>query len=98
MKGMKGCSSFRIWSRAQAVVARVSALAAFVGAVQQRLGEFEIPVAEHVTDEMIGGAGRIVEAQGFDRRGDIGGRLRRLGHDPLIDGLRHRRRIETRHA
>ena len=28
MKGMKGCSSFRIWSRAQAVVARVSALAA----------------------------------------------------------------------
>ena len=28
MKGMNGCSSFRIWSSTQAVVARVSALAA----------------------------------------------------------------------
>ena len=56
------------WSRTQAAVARVSALAVFVRAVQHRLDEFEIPVAEDIPDEVIGGARRFVEAQGFQMR------------------------------
>ena len=67
MNGMNGCSSLRISSRAQAAMARVSSLAAPSGPVQQRLRQFEIPVAIDVPDEAIGGAGRLVEAVGFDR-------------------------------
>ena len=40
-------------------------LGAFVCAVEERLDEFQIPVAVHIPDEMIGRAGRIVEAQRF---------------------------------
>ena len=53
MKGMNGCSSFRISSRAQATMARVSALAGAVLAQQHRLCELEIPVAIDVPDEAI---------------------------------------------
>ena len=38
-------------------------LGALVRAVEQRLGELQIPVAEHVIDKVIGGAGGIVETQ-----------------------------------
>ncbi len=56
-----------------------------VRALQQRLGELEIPVAENVPDEAIGGIGRIVEAIGFDRRRHLGDRLGRLANDPLVE-------------
>ena len=53
MKGMKGCSSLQISSSTQAIVARVSALAGVVRALQHRLGQLEVPVAEHVPDEVV---------------------------------------------
>ena len=48
MKGMNGCSSFRIWSSAQAVVARVSALAASsspdsIGLISSRYQSQNVP-------------------------------------------------------
>ena len=67
MKGMKGCSSFRIWSRAQAAVARVSAFGTLVAPLEHRLGDLDIPVAENVIDKVIGGIGGVVEAIGLDR-------------------------------
>ena len=42
-----------------------------VRALQQRLGELQIPVAEDVPDEAIGGGRRVVEAIGVDRRADL---------------------------
>ena len=39
-----------------------------LAALQHRLGELQMPVAEDVPDEAIGGVGGVVEAIGFDRR------------------------------
>ena len=87
MNGMNGCSSFRIWSSTQAVVARVSALAASSLAVEHRLDQLEIPVAERAPDELVDGAGRLVELVGLDAGRDGRRRALDLAGDPAVDGL-----------
>ena len=69
-------------------------LGGLVGAVQDRLGELQIPVAECVPDEMIGRVRRIVEAVLLDGFGDGGGRALRFAGDPAVDGLLRAGRVE----
>ncbi len=76
-KGMNGCRSFRIWSSAKAAVAWVSALRRRVLAGQDRLGQFDVPVAEGAPDEVVGGVRRFVELVVLDRPGHRGRRRAR---------------------
>ena len=65
-----------------------------VRALQERLGEFEIPVAKNIPDETIGGVGGVVETIGFDRRGDFGNGLGGLADDPAVERDLDSSRIE----
>ena len=56
-----------------------------VRALQQRLGEFEIPIAENVPDETIRGVGGIIETIALDRRRHLGNGLRGFADDPAIE-------------
>ena len=62
MNGMKGCSKLQDAVEHPGGGVAGFALFDFAIAVQHRLDEFDIPVAEHVPDEMIDRARRIVEA------------------------------------
>ncbi len=66
-----------------------------LAALQHRLGELEVPVAEHVPDEAVGRVGRVVEAVGFDRGAGLGDRLGGLAEDPAVERLARRLRIEA---
>ena len=57
-----------------------------VASGQDRLDQLEIPVAVDMPDEVIDGAGRLVEAEGFERFGHGGCRPLALAGDPAIDG------------
>ncbi len=72
-------------SSTQAQVSRVSCFSASVAAVQDRLDEFEIPVAEHVPDEMVDRACGVIEAIGGEAGVDLGGGARGLADDPFVD-------------
>ncbi|GJE71505.1 hypothetical protein CHKEEEPN_3051 [Methylorubrum podarium] len=58
-------------------------------ALQHGLGEFEIPVAEHVPDEAVGGRRRVVEAVDGDGVGHLRHRLGGLGERPGVERLGH---------
>ena len=74
------------------MVAWVSAFAAPSGlALQQGLGELQMPVAEDAPDEAIDARGGVVEAVGFDRAGRLRSRLRRLAQDPAVQRRARRR-------
>ncbi len=60
-------------------------LAGLVLAHEDRLDELQIPVAVDVPDEVIDGAGGLVEAEGLERLGDGGGRALGLAGDPAVD-------------
>ena len=67
MNGMNGCSSLRRSGRAHRRPSPASRPCAGPSrALQHRLGELEIPVAEHVPDEAVGRVGGVVEAVGLD--------------------------------
>jgi hypothetical protein len=67
----------------------VSALAArLVLALQQRLGELQIPVAEDAPDMGVDRARRVVEAVAGQRRVDRLAQPRGLADDPAVDRLR----------
>src|ERR1700730_3004649 len=53
--------------------------------LQKGLHQLEIPVAENIPEEAIGGIGGIVEAIGFDRLGDLPKHLRGLVEYPAIE-------------
>ncbi len=80
---------------------RRSARFGFRGAIrpgQDRLDEFQIPVAIHIPDKTIERTGCIVELIGFDRRRDLPAGFRRLVRDPAIERLFGVMRIEFRTA
>ena len=64
--------------------------------LQQRLGEFEIPVAIAVPDELVKFVGRLVEAVTLDGGPDSRFELRELADDPAVDPAPVGRRIEVR--
>ena len=66
-----------------------------VAAGEDRLDQLEIPVAEDVPDELVDGAGRLVEAVGLERLGDGGERALALAGDPAVERHLRRRRIEV---
>jgi len=73
-------------------------LGAAVGALQHRLGQFEIPVAEDVPYEAIGRARGFVELVGLDRLGDLAHGPAGLVRDPAVERFLRRRRVEARHG
>ncbi len=84
MNGMNGWSRTRIWSSTQPAH-RAGFLAAFFAALQDRLDEFEIPVAEAAPDELVDRVRRPVEPVIGQREVDRLYRLHRFGDDPLVD-------------
>ncbi len=96
MNGMNGCNSLTISSRAQATIARRLGLGIAIGSDENRLHQFEIPVAIDVPDEAIGRVGGIVEAIGLDRCRHLARRLRRFMRDPAIERQLRAGRIEIR--
>ncbi|MND56291.1 hypothetical protein D3C80_473920 [compost metagenome] len=52
---------------------------------EDRLQEFDIPVADLIPDETIKTASRFIKAIGLDCRRDFLDRLRQFGEDPAID-------------
>ncbi len=71
-----------------------------VAAGKDRLDQLEIPVAIDVPDEVIDGAGRLVEAEGLQGLGDGGKRPLALAGDPAVQRHLGGGRIEAgaRHA
>ena len=65
-----------------------------VGALQHRLCELEVPVAEDVPDEAVGRARRLVELVEHDALRDLVDRFRRLAEDPAVERLIDGARIE----
>ncbi len=66
-----------------------------IGTGQQRLRQFDIPVAIDVPDEAIGRTGGLAEAVGLDRLRDLGGGLCRLVRDPAVERFLRGFRIEA---
>ncbi len=64
-------------------------------AVQHRLGELEIPVAEEVPDEAVEHRRGLVELVGLECRRGCRGGARRLGGDPAVERLLRTRRVEA---
>ena len=62
-------------------------LGRLVLAVQHRLDQLEVPVAERAPRELVDGAGRLVELVGLDAGRDGLGRALDLAGDPAVDGL-----------
>ena len=60
-------------------------LGRLVVAHEDRLQQFEIPVAEQVPDEAVGSTGRLVETVRGDAVGDVARRARQFGQDPAVD-------------
>src|SRR5260221_6729814 len=60
-------------------------LGRFVRAGEDRLGEFDVPVAEGAPGELIERARRLVELELVDSRGDARGRVGERTCDPAID-------------
>ena len=96
MNGMKGCSSFTDLIEHEGGRRLRLGLGGFVRALQERLGQLQIPVAENVPDEAIGGIRRVVKAIGFDRRRHFGNCFRRLADDPLVERDFYAARVEAR--
>ena len=69
-----------------------------IGALQYRLCQLEVPVAEDVPHEAIGRSRRLVEPVGLDRLGDLACGLLGLVRDPAVERLLHRLRVEARHG
>ena len=91
-----GWSRWSTWSSTQAAAARASAAAALVGASYDRLGEFEVPVAEGMPDELVERVRGLVEAVLLDTGAHPCLEARDLAHDPAVDGLAAPGRVELR--
>ena len=72
-------------------------LCGFAARLEDRFGDLDIPIAENVIDEVIGGAGGVVETQRRDRRSDIGHGLRRQ-HAAAGDAIGQRGARRSRRA
>ena len=87
MKGMKGESrrsaASKTWMKAlsEASGLGVAASSAF-DEVQPQLDDLEVPVAELAPEELVDGAGGLVEAIGSEGAVDLGRGLREAGEDP----------------
>ncbi len=79
---MIGCSRIMHWSSTQPIVARVSAAC---GAVEQGLGEFDVPVADLAPDKGVKRVRRLVEAIVGQRRVHLGPQPRAVS--PMIQRL-----------
>ncbi len=67
----------------------------FISAIQDRLDEFEIPVAVGAPDELVAGVRGVVEAELLEGGGDAARGFRKLRDDPAVDREPVRRGIEA---
>ena len=95
MNGITGCRSLTVSRSTKAVTARVSSLSGPSVALQDRLGELDIPVADDAPDELVERGGRLVQAEFGDRLVDRDVGARQLAQHPLVDRELRRAGIEA---